>query len=184
VANRLKPIIQTKPIPESKPSTTILILRGSQTTLDCEPSYYNSCTLYRGLCLVSTHSDFITFWILENLHVGIPTKAQTHFLGVWPGDHYLPLQKFTLDSMTRLANVSTQRCLLHHAVYRYSHTLHCTTEQGTLPKAILICQQAIPYQTHGGIVCSGWSTPKNRSLANLSKKHPQTMKVTTFPTVS
>jgi hypothetical protein len=30
----------------------------------------------------------------------------------------------------------------------------------------------------------GGSTPKNQSLADLSKNHPQTMKVATFPTIS
>jgi hypothetical protein len=105
---------------------------------------------------------------------------------VRPGDHYMPLQRFTLDSMTNscIAKVSPHRPLLHHVVYRYSHTLCRTTEQGTFPKAILISQQAIPYQTHGGIVCLGWSTPRNRSLADSSKNHPLTMKVVTFPTVS
>jgi hypothetical protein len=116
--------------------------------------------------------------------MAIPAKAQTHFLGVWPGDHYMPLQRFTLGSMTCLAKISPQRPLLHHAVYRYSHTLRRTTEQGTLPKAIIISQQAVPYHTHGGIVCPGWSTLRNRSLADSSKNHPQTMKVATFPTVS
>jgi hypothetical protein len=104
--------------------------------------------------------------------------------GVRSSDHYMPLQRFTLGCMTCLAKVSPQRPLLHHAVYRYSHTLHRTTEQDTLPKAILIIQQAVPYQTHGGTVCLGWSTPKNRSLADSSKNHPQTMKVATFPTIS
>jgi hypothetical protein len=106
--------------------------------------------------------------------------------GVGLGDHYMPLQRFTLGSMTNscIAKVSQHRPLLHHAIYRYSHTLRRTTEQGTFPKAILSSQQAIPYQTHDGIVCLGWSTPKNRSLADLGKNHPQTMKVVTFPTVS
>jgi hypothetical protein len=56
-------------------------------------------------------------------------------LGVSPGDHCMPLQRFTLGIMTYLAKVSPQRPLLHHAVYRYSHTLLRTTEQDTLPKA-------------------------------------------------
>jgi hypothetical protein len=114
----------------------------------------------------------------------MPTKAQTHFLGVWPGDHYMPLQSFTLCSMTCHDKVSPQRHLLHHVVYRYSHTLLCTTEQGTLPKAIQISQEVVPYQTHGGIVYPRWSTPKNRSLVDSSKNHPEIMKVATFPTVS
>jgi hypothetical protein len=80
----------------------------------------------------------------------------------------MPLQRFTLGSMTCFAKVSPQRPLLHHVVYRYSHILHRTTEQGTLSKTILISQQVIPYQTHGGIVCAGWSTPKNRSIADSS----------------
>jgi hypothetical protein len=41
------------------------------------------------------YSDFITFRRLENLHVAMLAEAQTHFLGVWPGDHYMPLQRFT-----------------------------------------------------------------------------------------
>jgi hypothetical protein len=52
------------------------------------------------------------------------------------------------------------------------------------PEVLLIIQQAIPYQTHGGTCCPGGSTPKNWSLADSSKNHPQTMKVATFPTVS
>jgi hypothetical protein len=75
------------------------------------------------------HSDFITFRRLENLHVAMPSKEQTHFLGVWPGDHYILLQRVTLGSMTCLAKVSPQRPLLHHVIYRYRHTLHRTTEQ-------------------------------------------------------
>jgi hypothetical protein len=59
----------------------------------------------------------------------------------------MPLQKIILGSMTCLAKVSPQRPLLHHMVYRYSHTLRCTIEQGALPKAILISQQVVPYYT-------------------------------------
>jgi hypothetical protein len=86
------------------------------------------------------HSDFITFQRLENLHVAMPTKSQTHILGMWPGDHYMPLQRFNLGSMTYFAKVSPieaplallrfpHRPLLHHVVHGYSHTLHRTTEQ-------------------------------------------------------
>jgi hypothetical protein len=113
----------------------------------------------------------------------LATHNHTSF-GVRTGEHCMPLQKFTLGSMTCHAKVSPQRPLLHHAVYRYIHTLHRTTEQDTLPKAILIIRQAVPYQTHGGTVCPGWSTPKNMSLADSSKNHPQTTKVATFPAMS
>jgi hypothetical protein len=62
----------------------------------------------------------------------------------------MTLQRFTLGSMSCLAKVSPQRPLLHHVVHWYSHTLHRTTEQGTLTKAIQISQQVVLYQTHGG----------------------------------
>jgi hypothetical protein len=62
-------------------------------------------------------------------------KHNHTFFGVRPGDDYVPLQRFTLGSMTCLAKVSPQRPLLHHVVYMCSHTLLRTTEQDTLPKA-------------------------------------------------
>jgi hypothetical protein len=74
---------------------------------------YNSCTLCRGLCPVPTHSDFITFQRLENLHVAMPAKHNHTSFGVRPRDHYMPLQRFTLCSMTCLAKVFPQRPLLH-----------------------------------------------------------------------
>jgi hypothetical protein len=126
-------------------------------------------------------SDFITLRRLENLHDAMLAKHNHTSFGVGPGDHYMPLQRYPTSN---IAKVSPHRPLLHHAVYRYSHTLRSTTEQDTLPKAIQIIQQVVPYQTHGGIVCPGWSTPKNWSLADLSKNHPQAMKVATFPTIS
>jgi hypothetical protein len=98
---------------------------------------------------------------------------------VWPA-----LLRFPHRGPSCIAKVSPHRPLLHHAVYRYSRTLRCTNEQGTLSKAILISQQDVPYQTHGGTICLGWSTPKNRSLAYSSKNHLQIMKVVTFPIVS
>jgi hypothetical protein len=41
-------------------------------------------------------------------------------------------------------------------------------QQDKLTRAFPINQQAIPYRTCGGTCCSGVSTPKIRSLANLS----------------
>jgi hypothetical protein len=79
------------------------------------------------------------------------------------------LLRFPHGGPSCIAKVFQHKPLLRHAVYRYSHTLHRTTEQGTLPKAIQISQQVVPYQTHGGIVCPEWSTDKNRSLADSSK---------------
>jgi hypothetical protein len=42
------------------------------------------------------YSDFITFWRLENLHVAMPAKAQSHFRGVRLGYHYMPLYILTI----------------------------------------------------------------------------------------
>jgi hypothetical protein len=33
----------------------------------------------------------------------MPAKAQSHFYGVGPGDHYTPLQMLTLDHMSSFA---------------------------------------------------------------------------------
>jgi hypothetical protein len=46
--------------------------------------------------LYPTHSDFMTFLRLENLPVAMPTKAQSQCRGVRLGDHYMPLQRFTI----------------------------------------------------------------------------------------
>jgi hypothetical protein len=43
-----------------------------------------------------------------------------------------------------------------------------SSEQGTLPTALLIIKQAILYRTHGDTSYPGVSTPKTRSLADLS----------------
>jgi hypothetical protein len=43
-----------------------------------------------------------------------------------------------------------------------------STEHDTHPIAYLISKQAVPYRTRGGTCCSGWSTPKIWSLADLS----------------
>jgi hypothetical protein len=72
-----------------------LISIGSQTTCNRELGYHDNCTLYKGYYHVPTYSDFITFRWLVNIHVTMPAKAQSHYHGVSPGDHYMPLQMFT-----------------------------------------------------------------------------------------
>jgi hypothetical protein len=80
-----------RPDPIQKTHHIRLISGGSYTALDWEHDYHHSFTLYRGLCPIPTRSDFITFWRLENCHAAMRPKAQTHFLVVWPGDHYMTL---------------------------------------------------------------------------------------------
>jgi hypothetical protein len=73
-----------------------LIERGYQTACNRKLGYHGSCTLCKGLRHVSTHSDFITHWWLENPFFVI---LYTSF-GVWPRYHYMTLQRSTLDHMS------------------------------------------------------------------------------------
>jgi hypothetical protein len=114
------------------------------------------------------------------------------FFHVWPRDHYMPLQRFTMGHMPGLAKVVHSSI----AMLRFLGVVCDTTaplapceprwvttpnshssEQGTLPIASLISKQVVPYRTCGGTCCPGVSTPKTHSLADSS------MKVTTFPTI-
>jgi hypothetical protein len=116
---------------------------------------------------------------LENL---IFTILYTSF-GVWPRDHYMPLQRFTVGHMPVLAKVvhSTITMLRFSVVVRGTMTPIAPTEpgratmpnyhsseQGTLPIASLISKQTISYRTHGGTCCPRVSTPKTQSFADSS----------------
>ena len=115
---------------------------------------------------------------LENLLFAI---LYTSF-GVWPRDHYMPLQRFTTGLSHALLQFPEQTAPL--AVLRFpaqtaplapcgSQAKHSAlpraTEQDTLSIASLISKQAVPYRTRGGTGCSGGSTSKNRSLEDSSK---------------
>jgi hypothetical protein len=56
---------------------------------------------------------------------------------------------------------------IHKECHKDGNHLH-STEHDTQPIAYLISKQAVPYRTHGGTCCPGGSTPKIRSLADLS----------------
>jgi hypothetical protein len=103
--------------------------------------------------------------------------------GVWPRDHYMSLQRFTMGHMLGLARVvhSTIAMLRFPGVVHGTMTPHApceprwvTTpishsfEQVTLPTTSLISKQVVPYQTRGGTYCPRVSTPKTQSLADLS----------------
>jgi hypothetical protein len=95
----------------------------------------------------------------------------------------MPLQRFTIGRMSGLAKVVRDTI----AMLRFVGVVHGTTssltpcepmwvttpifhssEQGTLPIASLISKQVVPYRTRGCTCCSGVSTPKTHSLADLS----------------
>jgi hypothetical protein len=104
--------------------------------------------------------------------------------GVWPRDHYMPLQRFTMGRMSDLANVVCGTI----AMLKFPRVVCGTTaplapcepkgvttpiphssEQGTVSTASLISKQVVPYRTCGDTYCPWVSTPKTRSLAVLSK---------------
>jgi hypothetical protein len=103
--------------------------------------------------------------------------------GEWPRDHYMSLQRFTINRMLDLAKVvrgtiamlrflgvvcGTTVPLAPCEPRRVTTPISHSSEQGTLPTASLISKQVVPYQTCGGTCCPGVSTPKTRSLADSS----------------
>jgi hypothetical protein len=116
---------------------------------------------------------------------------------VWLRDHNMGLQRLTLDRIScfaigfpyfgqqntrmpllqlqRFSHIGYNRITSHPSCtlrpYRYSHTSppHPARQ---LTIAFLISQQVIPYRTCGGTCCPEVSTPKIRSLADLSNHMP------------
>jgi hypothetical protein len=87
---------------------------------------------------------------------------------VWPRDHYMSLQSFTMGRMPLLAKVVCGTI----AMLRFPGVVHSTTaplalcehgrvimpishssEQGLLPTASLISKQVVPYRICGGTCC-------------------------------
>jgi hypothetical protein len=109
-------------------------------------------------------------------------QSYTSF-GVWPKDHYKLLQRFTMSRMPGLAKVVCGTIpMLRFAGVVYGTTtplapceprwvtmpISHSYEQGTLPTSSSISKQVVPYRTCGDTCCLGVSTPKTRSLADLS----------------
>jgi hypothetical protein len=70
--------------------------------------------------------------------------------------------------MSNCANRGTMTPLALCEPRRVTTPISHSSEQGTLSIASLISKQAVPYQTRGDTCCLGVSTPKTRSLADLS----------------
>jgi hypothetical protein len=71
-------------------------------------------------------------------------------------------------------------------VTKYDHKEWChahSTEHGTQSIAYLISKQVVPYQTRGGTICIGVSTPKTRSLADSSMTNHIAWWIPTVPTI-
>jgi hypothetical protein len=118
--------------------------------------------------------------------------------GVWPRDHYMPLQRFTMGRMLGLAKVvrctiamlrflgvvrGTKTPLWSCEPRRVTTSIFYSFEQGTLGIASLNSKQVIPYRTRGGICCPGVSTPMTRSLADLSMTNHITWRIPTVSTI-
>jgi hypothetical protein len=58
-----------------------------------------------------------------------------------------------------------------------------SSEQGKLPIASLISKQIVPYQTRGSTCYPGMSTPKTRSLTDLSMPIHNTWRIPTVSTI-
>jgi hypothetical protein len=102
--------------------------------------------------------------------------------GVWPRDHYMSLQRFTMGRMPGLAKVVHDTI----AILRFPGVVHGTmtplapceprrvttpishsSKQDTLPTASLISKQAVPYHTRGDTCCPGVSNPKTRLFSGF-----------------
>jgi hypothetical protein len=103
--------------------------------------------------------------------------------GVCPIDHYMMLQRFTMDRMPSLAKLvhGTISMLRFPGVVRsttdplapceprwVTTSISHSSEQGTLPTTSLISKQVVPYWTRGSTCCPWVSTPRTRSLADSS----------------
>jgi hypothetical protein len=100
---------------------------------------------------------------LENLIFAILTP-----FGVWPRDHYMPLQKSTRVPASNAKVSSWLEPLLYLVDQITSCVFPHTSKQDSQHVAVLISKQAVSYRTCGDTCCPGVSTPKTRCLAYLS----------------
>jgi hypothetical protein len=111
-------------------------------------------------------------------------QTQSHFLWCEAMRPLYAIYKGSFGSFLHSGKVSPSRAPFAPGgsqVWPYPSPL---LSNKTDTQSYLISNHDVPYRTCGGTCCTGGSTPKNQSLADLSKNHPQTMKVATFPTVS
>jgi hypothetical protein len=125
---------------------------------------------------------------------------------VWPRDHYMSLQRSTTGVCHALLRFPDKRPLL--AVLRFptqnsppctmwfrqftknvtktDHKVWChphSAEHDAQPMVYLISEQAVSYRTRGGTCCLRVSTPKIRSLVDLSMTNHITWRNPTISTI-
>jgi hypothetical protein len=120
-------------------------------------------------------------------------------------DDYMSLQRFTIGRMPGLAKVACSTiALLRFPMMglddnyansgimtplapcepgRVTMPIFHSFEQGTLPTASLISKHVVPYWIRGGTCCPGVSTPKTRSLADLSMINHTAWRISTVSTI-
>jgi hypothetical protein len=112
------------------------------------------------------------------------SQAQSHFLWCEDRKSLHVVYKGSFGLVLHSAKVSPSRAPLALGGSQVQSYPYLLLSNETHTQSSLISKQVIPYRTHGDTCCSGGSSSKKRSLADFSKNHPQTMKVTTFPTIS
>jgi hypothetical protein len=90
--------------------------------------------------------------------------------GVWPRDHYMTLQRFTIGRMLGLPKVvrDTTAPLAPYEPRRVTTPIFHSSEQGTLSTTSIFSKQVISHQTRGDTCCPEVSTLNTRSLEDSS----------------
>jgi hypothetical protein len=139
---------------------------------------------------------------LENLFFAILYT----FVGVWPRDQYMSLQRSTTgvchallrfpEQMVPTCSAKVSRtnipsCTIWFGqfikyVTKYDHKVWChphSNEHDTHPIAYLISKEAVPYQTRGDTCYPRVSTPKIRSLVDSKMTNHTTWQIPAIPTI-
>jgi hypothetical protein len=129
--------------------------------------------------------------VISSLAKRLEKPPFCHFytsFGVWPRDHYMSLQRFTMGHMSGLAKVSrgshgTTTPLVPCEPGRVTTPNFHSSKQGTLSTASLISKQVISYRTRGSTYYPGVSTPMTRSLTDSGMTYHLTWWIPTISTI-
>jgi hypothetical protein len=172
------------------PTPYHLVKRGSQTACNRKHSCHDSYTLCKGsalyprvvISLLAKRQENLLFAILTVPLVHGPEITTCHYKGLlqelvmlccgFPWPRVPPSNAKVSSWLEPLLDLVDQitSCIFPH-----------TAEKDSQPTTALISKQVVPYWTHGGTCCPRVSTPKTRSLANLSMTNQITWR---NPTVS
>jgi hypothetical protein len=156
-----------------------LVKRGSQTARNRKHDCHDSCTLAKVSAL---YPRVVISSLAKRLEKPPFYHSYTSF-GVWLGDYYIPLQRFTICHMPSFAKVVRGNIamlwfpgvvcgitapLTPCEPRRVTTSISHSSEQVTLPTTSLISKQVVPYHTRGGTCYPRVSTPKTQFLVDSS----------------